>query len=312
MTPRYYAFITALTCLLISHHLFAAQALTDPIPQKIQPGDIVVAVKDFVRVPKTEDSSSNQTNAAYARIQYMVPFGYTIGPLAINDTRGLLYRTDERGSAPTVYLDLREQDIGFDDSMFPNEMGFSSVAFHPEFTSIGKPGFGKFYTAYSAHSDSGTANYLDDDAASHESVIREWTTYNPRGVVFAGTSREIFRAGQFAPNHNIGTIAFNPIAEIGSSDYGVLYASFGDGGVANDPRQYGQSRHEPLSSIIRINPLGGGKQSQYSVPLDNPFINEDAKKDCPGSVGLRTKARTAVQLGQQRPHVYLRHRSKSS
>ena len=259
---------------------WAAQALSDPIPAKIPKGDIVVALQGFVRVPRTEDSGTNMANDAYARIQYMIPFGNTYGALVINDTRGVLYRTDDRGSAPTVYLDLRQQDVGFDDSQFPNEMGLASVAFHPEFTSIGKPGFGKFYTAYSARSDSGVADYQDDDAASHESVIREWTTFNPRGAQFEGTSREIFRVGQFAPNHNIGTIAFNPQAEVGSDDYGVLYAVIGDGGAANDPREYGQSLASPLSAIVRIKPLLSGVQG-YEIPRDNPFVGRAAEGIAP-------------------------------
>jgi hypothetical protein len=282
-----------LAATLVTGSVHAAEAQVDPIPQKIQPGEIVVGVEDFVRVPKTEDSSDNMVNDAYARIQYMVPFGYTHGTLIINDTRGVLYLTNDRGVDPVTYLDLREQDVGFDDAMFPNEMGLSSVAFHPEFTSIGKPGFGKFYTAYSASSDSGTADYLDDDAASHESVIREWTAFNPRGSVFEGTSREIFRVGQFAPNHNIGTIAFNPIAEVGSADYGVLYASFGDGGAANDPREYGQSLASPLSAIVRLQTLarsGEGKQSKpYGIPADNPFADRAGENVAPEiwAYGLR-------------------------
>ncbi len=246
--------------------------LADPIPEKIQPGAIVVAVEDYVRVPQTTDSSDQLTNDAYARIQYMQPFGNTFGKLIINDTRGVLYLTDDRGSTPHVYLDLREADVGFDDSMFPNEMGVSGVAFHPEFTSIGKPGFGKFYTAYSTPSDTGTADYLDDDAASHESVVREWTAYNPRGRTFSGTSREVFRVGQFAPNHNVGHIAFNPVAEVGSADYGVLYITLGDGGVANDPRRYGQNLAAPLSTIIRIKPLEMTPEQAYGIPADNPFL----------------------------------------
>lgn len=268
--------ILAAFIVLVGQDITAAPApLTDPIPEKIEKGDIVVAVEEFVRVPQTHDSTAqNATNQAYARIQYMLPFGYSVGPLIINDLRGVLYRTDARGSAPSVYLDLREQDVGFDDSMFPNETGVAGIAFHPEFTSIGKPGFGKFYTAYSASSDSGVADYLEDDAASHESVIREWTCDNPRGRTFTGRSREIFRVGQFAPNHNIGTIAFNPIAEVGTADYGMLYASFGDGGAANDPRQYGQSLVEPSGAIIRIDPLGGTDGKAYGIPSDNPFVTD--------------------------------------
>lgn len=260
--------------------------LSDPIPQKIPKGDIIVAVEPFVRAPQTADSS-DAGNQAYARIQYIIPFGNSFGPLIINDLRGVLYKTDDRGSEPTVYLDLRKQGIGFDDSMFPNETGVASVAFHPEFMSIGKAGFGKFYTAYSATSDSGVADYLEDDAASHESVIREWTTRNPRSRVFAGTSREIFRVGQFAPNHNIGTVAFNPIAEVGSSDYGMLFASFGDGGAANDPRDYGQSLADPNGTIIRIDPLGGHGDDAYAIPADNPFIGEPGVAPEIWAYGLR-------------------------
>ncbi|NKC01311.1 MAG: sugar dehydrogenase [Pseudomonadales bacterium] len=259
---------------LLTWHAYAApEPLYNPVPEPIAKGDIVVAVEDFVQLPQTQDSSTQNTNAAHARIQYIQPFGNTFGKLIINDLRGVLYLTDDRASEPRVYLDLRNEDVGFDDSMFPNEMGLAGVAFHPEFTSIGKPGFGKFYTVYSATSDSGVANYLDDDSASHESVIREWTAYNPRGLKFSGTSREVFRVGQFAPNHNVGHIAFNPVAEVGSDDYGVLYATFGDGGVANDPREYGQSLASPLSTIIRIKPLEVTKDQAYGIPADNPFLD---------------------------------------
>jgi hypothetical protein len=154
--------------------------LTDPIPEKIQPGSIVVGVEEFMRLPRTQDSSNNMTNAAHARIQYLVPLGDAAGRLMVNDTRGVLYLTDHTGTAPVVYLDLREQDVGFDDSQFPNEMGVASVAFHPQFAAAGQPGFGKFYTAYSAVTDADKGGYLKTDAASHESVIREWSVSDHR------------------------------------------------------------------------------------------------------------------------------------
>lgn len=260
--------------ILAANTIGAPEPVLDPMPEKIQAGNIVVAVENFVRVPLSQDSSSaNNTNEAHARIQYIQPFGNTFGKLVINDTRGILYLTDDRASQPHVYLDLREQDVDFYDAMFPNEMGLSGIAFHPEFTSIGKPGFGKFYTAYSATSESGEADYLENDSGSHESVVREWTTYNPRGRTFTGTSREVFRIGQFAPNHNIGHIAFNPVAEVGSEDYGVLYITLGDGGVANDPREYGQNLAQPLSTIMRIKPMETTAEQAYGIPADNPFID---------------------------------------
>ena len=52
--------------------------LEDPIPGKIQKSNVVVAAEEFVRVPETSDSSEGrQTNAAYARIQYLpAPAGW--------------------------------------------------------------------------------------------------------------------------------------------------------------------------------------------------------------------------------------------
>ena len=251
------------------------QAVNDPIPDPIRKGDIIVEARQFVRAPQTDESALDAiTNLAYARIQYLTPIGDGSGRLVLNDLRGLLYITDEGGMEPVTYLDIRTRDVGFDDSMFPNETGLVGIAFHPQFADAGTPGFGKFYTAYSATSDSGRADYLDDDAESHESVIREWTADDPRANVFSGTSREVFRIGQFASNHNIGVIAFNPTAAAGSADYGLLYATFGDAGAANDPRDFSQSLAVPHGAIIRIDPLGGEGNRGYGIPADNPFVDE--------------------------------------
>ncbi|MDE0830420.1 MAG: hypothetical protein OSB03_14570, partial [Vicinamibacterales bacterium] len=61
----------ALVAVLLSTHAAGEQApLSDPIPEKIQPSGLVLAAEEFVRVPRTSDSSEDgQTNAAYARIQ---------------------------------------------------------------------------------------------------------------------------------------------------------------------------------------------------------------------------------------------------
>lgn len=247
--------------------------LTDPIPEKIAKGSITVIAQEFVRLPQSTDSAVvPQTNTAWARIQYMMPIPDASGRLVINDLRGLLYITDESGRAPVVFLDIREQNVGFDDSMFPNETGLAGFAFHPDFAVTGQPGFGKFYTAFSASSDSGVANYLDSEADNHESVIREWTASDPAANRFAGTSREVIRIGQFAQNHNIGSLAFDRSIPPGDARYGLLYASLGDGGGANDPNEHGQSLRAPMSAILRIDPMGGDGARAYGIPQDNPFI----------------------------------------
>ena len=267
--------IAACLCLPVFAQQPLPEPLADPVPERIEKSDISVALEDFAQLPRLADSSDvPRTTDPHARIQYLHPLPDGSGRLAVNDLRGVLYLLGADGSQVHAFLDLREQDAGFDDSMFPNETGLLGFAFHPDFGRTGAPGHGRFYTAYSATSASGVADYLEEDSGNHESVIREWIVDDPSANVFSGSSREVFRIGQFAENHNIGNLAFNPAAAPGDADYGMLYASLGDGGGANDPGEYGQSTSEPLSSIMRIDPLGGDG-ARYGIPPDNPFVDRE-------------------------------------
>lgn len=259
---------------IASSTIFATPAgpLENPVEKDILLGDIAVTAVNYIRMPHTKDAEPEGANAAYARIQYMNPLGDSNGSLVVNDLRGLIYIINSKTKKFRTYLDLRQQKIDFDDSMFANETGLASVAFHPDFYKKGTPGYGKLYTAYSAAPSSGTPKYQGDNDESHHSIIREWTTNKPAAAYFEGTSRELLRVGQFSPSHNIGTMAFNPNANTNSSDYGLLYVSFGDGGGANDPYSYGQSLKVPSAAIIRINPLQSGIEP-YTIPADNPFVN---------------------------------------
>lgn len=285
---RYYAMLTLGAVSAAAFGQSSVEPVVNPVLQSIEKGDIRVAAEPFVRLPRTVDSSSPaSTNDAWARLQYMYPVPDNSGRLVINDLRGLLYFTNHNGADPVVYLDVRSYDIGFDDSMFPNETGLAGFAFHPQFAQPGTPGFGKFYTAYSADSASDVADYLDHDAENHESVVREWTADDPGANNFSGSSREIFRIGQFAQNHNIGNLAFNLSAQPGDGDYGMLYFTLGDGGAANDPNEYGQSLSEPMSSMLRIDPLGGSGGAAYGIPADNPFVGQAAVAPEIWAYGLR-------------------------
>ena len=188
---------------------------------------------------------------------------------------------------PTVYLDLRTEDVDFYNAAFPNEAGFMGFAFHPEFADQGKPGYGKLYTAFSAGPDSGIADYADMGGQGQESVIREWCADERSADVFAGASREVLRIGQFAANHNGGASAFNPTASVGSADYGLLYICFGDGGHAHDPRDYGQGLAEPLGAIARIDPLDTAAGRKYGIPADNPFVGSEHAAEEICAYGLR-------------------------
>ncbi|HCR28912.1 MAG TPA: sugar dehydrogenase [Opitutae bacterium] len=264
------------------------EGLKGPIKEPIEKGDIVVAVVDQFRLPKTTDAIvEGATTHAYARIQYLNPVGDGSGRLAINDLRGPMYITDENGESPQLYMDHRDYPLSFDASMMPNETGFAGFAFHPDFSKKGKPGYGKFYTALSAVSGSGKADYHKEDNGSHESVLVEWTTKDPWEVPFKGTHRELFRVGQFAANHSVGALVFNPAARPGDSEYGLLYFSLGDGGAGFDPMDYGQSLASPHSAILRIDPLDTSGGKAYGIPEDNPFVSRSGAAPEIWAYGLR-------------------------
>ena len=281
-------------------------ALEDPLPDEIQLGDIQVNLVEFVRAPESEDDPAPfGTNDAYARIQYLKSPPDESGRLFFNDTRGILYVTDEEGSEPTVYLDLRDMEVDFYPDVFPHESGFMSFAFHHEFAVEDSPGYGKFYTAFTADPESGTADFIEETNSAQESVVYEWTAVDPTALEFFGSRREILRVGQFRPNHNIGNIAFNPFSLVETDenddsegggetisadeddngdggetseerheDWGMLFISFGDGGGAHDPREHGQNVESPLGAILRIDPIIDDLESEesYKIPADNPEI----------------------------------------
>ena len=149
---------------VVSSSALSVEALADPIPTKIAKGNIVVGVVGFLQLPRTQDVNGEGAHPAFARLQYLLPVRDGSGRLVINDTRGILYVTDRAGAQLQVYLDLRQQAVGFSDATFANETGLAGFSFHPDFAKAGEPGYGKFYTAYSSPSDHGYANYLDDAA----------------------------------------------------------------------------------------------------------------------------------------------------
>lgn len=250
-------------------------ALTNPIPEEIGFGDITVMATEFVRTPQTQDlASPGGTNNPYARIQYIQEAPGIPGRFFINDTRGILWVYEESWDVPVELLNLADEAVGFYPNAFPNESGLQGFALHPQYAEENTPGYGKFYTSFSSDPASGTADFIESAGSVQESSIMEWTMEDAKATTFSGSRRELFRVGQFAPNHNVGSIAFNPTAAPGSADYGNLYVTFGDGGAAHDPAAHGQNPNSILGTVVRIDPLGGVEgESEYGIPADNPFAD---------------------------------------
>jgi glucose/arabinose dehydrogenase len=80
-------------------------------------------------------------------------------------------------------------------------------------------------------------------------------------------------------------LGFNPNAQPGDDDYGLLYIAVADGGSDGfpvsdtDPLDNGQDLGTPLGKILRIDPLGNNStNSQYGIPNDNPFVGDKDPK----------------------------------
>lgn len=265
------------------------EALANPIVATIEVGEIQVDAVKFVRAPETDDiGAPGGTNNVYARIQYIKEAPDDSGRMFFNDNRGVLYVTDKDGADPVEYIDLRERSVGFSNVAYPNESGFMGFALHPDFGDDTQDGHGRLYVAFSASPSSGTADFIEESSSVEESVVYEFTSNDPTANTFQGSQREILRIGQFAANHNIGNLAFNPNAERDTPDFGALYIGLGDGGGANDPRNYGQDKQSPLGAILRIDPLGGTEgESEYGIPSDNPFVDAEDTIDEIWAYGLR-------------------------
>ncbi len=129
-----------------------------------------------------------------------------------------------------------------------SEQGLLGFAFHPNFSSNGF--FYVFYTPVSsiARVSRFTISQTDPDLADSdsESVIVEIP--QPR------------------TNHNGGQLAFGVD--------GYLYISVGDGGGAGDTDGNAQNRTNLLGNILRIDVDNTQGNLNYSIPPDNPYVDE--------------------------------------
>ena len=260
---------------LLSANLSGGPTLVtpDPLPEPVLPGGISVEIAEFLQVPPTNP------DPPLARLNYLYHADDGSGRLFVNDTRGKIYVIENGEILATPFLDLTTA-LGGDFIGNGAQQGIRTFAFHPDFENVGTEGYGKFYTMASKTEES-AADHPDTtvfpsptSAVVHHDVLSEWTIDpNDPNRIDVNSERELFRIAQWRGAHNAGQLAFNPNAQPGDADYGLLYIGVGDGGGQGDPFDVAQDRSNPLGSVLRIDPLESGGQA-YSVPGDNPFVDE--------------------------------------
>lgn len=254
----------------------------NPIPDPVEKLGLMVEIQEIARLPESRGRyPAGEDAAGWARVSYVrdLPDGRRFA----NDSRGFLYLLD-RDNQPSLYADVASAFSGvFYGSL---ESGFIGFDFHPEFARNGL-----FYTAHGERGEGNAADpgfippgFTESDVTFH-SVITEWRATDPAADVFAGTRRELLRVGHVVEffRHPIGHLEFNPTAEPGDPDYGLLYTSGSDFGFSNgggpnasNPDQT-QRLDTVVGAILRIDPrspsVSGGTKGlgDYTIPAVNRF-----------------------------------------
>ena len=177
--------------------------------------------------------------------------------LVLQPGRILVFPNDKNVSNPEVFLDIQNlvSDVG-------EEEGLLGLAFDPEYATNGL-----FYVYYTA-------------ANPRRSVVARFSAHlDSPNRADPDSQRVILEVGQPFPNHNGGNILFGPD--------GYLYIGLGDGGGAGDPQGNGQNRGTLRGSVLRIDPSTRGKDRNYSIPPDNPFVGATGFREEIFAYGLR-------------------------
>ena len=166
---------------------------------------------------------------------------------------GHIYSFDHFGKKKILYFDATSLITSAG-----SEQGLLSIAFHPEFT---ENGF--LFIYYTAKDGDNTLARLTVRAPSATQIDLE-------------NFEVLFAQKDPASNHNGGMLTFGPD--------GYLYIGMGDGGRGGDPWNNAQNLDTLLGKMLRIDV---NQASGYSIPEDNPFVDQENIRPEIWAYGLR-------------------------
>lgn len=146
------------------------------------------------------------------------------------------------------------------------ERGLLGVAFHPDYQTNGY-----FYVNYTSQARAGIAGPGDTIIARYAVSADDIDLADPDSEAI------ILVVPQPYSNHNAGKLLFSPVD-------GYLYIPLGDGGSGNDPGNRSQDPGTLLGKVLRIDV---DSAFPYTIPPDNPFVNESGTLDEIWALGMR-------------------------
>ena len=141
--------------------------------------------------------------------------------------------------------------------------------------------------AFVRHSDESWWGFVNYTNLEGDTVIAGYPS-DADGVFDTSKKRVLMTIEQPYPNHNGGGM-------FGAEDGSLLIAT-GDGGAAHDPDRVALNLASPLGKLLRITPWPTDN-AEYTVPSDNPFINEPDALPEIWSYGLRNPWRFTIANG---------------
>jgi quinoprotein glucose dehydrogenase len=234
---------------------------------------VIGALAGEVRAEVDETPLPFKTVRAFPELQFDRPIVVTYAKdgsnrvfVAAQKGQILVFPNDPAVEEASVFLDISSKVVYADKQ---NEEGLLGLAFHPDYKKNGE--FFLYYTTTDAPLTSVISRFRvsKDDPNKADPTFEE----------------EVMRIKQPFWNHNGGTIDFGPD--------GFLYVALGDGGAANDPMKNGQNLSTLLGSILRIDVDRKDEGLGYSIPKDNPFINQKNARPEIWAYGLRNVWRFA-------------------
>ena len=206
-------------------------------------------------------------------------FNFPVHIAAPHDGSGRLFVVEKAGRilivengqrVATPFLDIRDEV-----NSACNECGLLSVAFPPDYAENGY-----FFVYYNAKAD--LFPELERQGSTQDSVVARFRVSDDPGRADPTSAEFILTQMQPFVNHNGGQIAFAPD--------GTLFIGLGDGGGGGDPLGAGQDMTTWLGKLLRIQV---GATGPYSVPADNPFVDDANVRPEIWASGLRNPYRFA-------------------
>jgi glucose/arabinose dehydrogenase len=182
---------------------------------------------------------------------------------------GRVWRYDTTTRTKSLVLDL---SAVFPTREVTNDTGLQSIAFHPDFNTVGASGFGKMYVSYSERGGVAANNVEEFDIGAGGTA-----SFNHRVLRYTNGSQN---------NHTVNWIGFDPNAAGSAKNY--LYISTGDGafGLNYNNGSFGvgangrpsQNPGSIRGKMLRVDITPGAPDAypgnadrNYAIPPSNPI-----------------------------------------